>query len=83
VSPQTALKVILSRPQPNTLTVQSCMCELKYIHLLAVHGPSIIAQSAWKQFSFLPHRLCEKVHWQSTLHSKNQSCMCELGYEAL
>lgn len=52
VSPQTALKVILSRPQPNTVTVQSCMCELKYIRLLAVHGPSVIAQSAWKQFSF-------------------------------
>ena len=83
VSPQTALKVILSRPQPNTVTVQSCMCEMKYIHLLAVHGPSIIAQSAWKQFRFLPHRLS----WKGTLTEystfKNQPYMCELGYEAL
>jgi hypothetical protein len=63
VSPQTALKVILSRPHPNTVTVQSCMCELKYIHLLEVHGPLITAQSAWKQFRFLPHRLS----WKGTL----------------
>ena len=51
VSPQTALKVIISRQQHNTVTVYSYMCQLKYSSLLTVHGPSI-AQSASKQFSF-------------------------------
>jgi hypothetical protein len=71
------MKVILSRPQPNTGTVQSCMCELKYIHLLTAHGPSI-AQSASKQSSFSSYHTDshEKVHWQSTVHSKtNPVCV--------
>jgi hypothetical protein len=80
VSPQTALKVILSRPQPNAVTVQTCMCKMKYFRLLAVHGPSI-AQSAWKQFRFLPHRLS----WKGTLTEystlKNQSCIRYVNWD--
>jgi hypothetical protein len=49
--PQTALKVILSRSQPYTVTVQVCMHEIKYSHLLTLHRPST-AQSSSKQFCF-------------------------------